>query len=256
MNTRWFQSGFLLLALLIARAGIPLCSGVQDASAESDGQTLAAQLRDQSPMQNFSGEGILKYRCRLERVEIPVALRIVNEGKQWKSIYEARTTNGASLEKLEITHCPDMPGHYILTLPTASGLHQPARVLAPEQIGIPFASTDFWLCDLGLEFFQWPSQVLVKKEMRKGRSCRVLESMPASPQNSPYARVRSWIDLETHGLIRAEAYDASQKLVKEFEILKIAKIDGKTQLKEMEIRSPLKGSRTRLEFVFDVKDAP
>jgi hypothetical protein len=255
MKFRHLHSCVKLLATLIVAAGIHSRSCGQTA-AETGGQELAAQLRDRSPMQDFSGEGILKYRYRQERVEIPVVLRIVNEGKLWKSLYEARATNGALMEKLEIAHPPDQPGLYVLTLLDATGHSLGAKTIASEQNGVPFAGTDFWLCDLGLDFFQWPSQTLVKKEMRKGRSCRVLESIPANPDKSPYARVRSWIDLETHGLIRAEAYDSHQKLVKEFEILKIAKIDGKIQLKEMEIRSPVKGSRTRLEFVFDVKEAP
>ena len=252
--TSLIKSVCKLLAILILASGVDSSASGQT-TANSDGQILAAQLRDQSPIRNFSGEGILKYRFRQERIEIPVLLNIVNDSHEWKSIYEARSTNGVVSEKLEILHRPNQPGCYLLTLPAAPGQSLSAKLLSSDRIGVPFAGTDFWLCDLGLDFFQWPSQTLVKKEMRKGRSCRVLESIPDDPQKAPYARVRSWIDLETHGLIRAEAYDTNQKVVKEFEILKIAKIDGKTQLKEMEIRSPLKGSRTRLEFVFDVKDA-
>ena len=242
--------GWLAILLLGALA----CAGAQ-APPETEGQILAAQLRDQSPIRNFSGEGVLKYRFRQERLEIPVRMNIAADGRNWKSLYEARATNGAVFQKLEILHRPDQPGCYKLTPPALSGQRHPAQALGPDQIGVPFAGTDFWLCDLGLDFFHWPDQTLVKKEMRKGRSCRVLESVPADPKKAPYARVRSWIDLETHGLIRAEAYDISQKLVKEFEILKIARIDGKVQLKEMEIRSPARGSRTRLEFVFDIAGA-
>lgn len=248
------KSGLGLLAMLLLAVGVQLRADAQTA-ADTDGQTLAAELRDQSPMRNFSGEGILKYRFHQDRVEIPVRLLIVTEGRQWKSVYEARSTNGAVMEKLEILHESDKPGVYQLTLAASPGQNQATKSIAPDQTGIAFAGTDFWLCDLGLDFFHWPVQTLVKKEMRKGRSCRVLESIPADPKKAPYARVRSWIDLETHGLIRAEAYDINQKLAKEFEILRIAKIDGKTQLKELEIRSPAKGSRTRLEFVFDVKEA-
>lgn len=254
MTIRWLKPGLrLLAAAILTVAVLPRACG--QTAAETDGQTLAAELRDQSPMRDFSGEGILKYRFRQERIEVPVRLNIITEGRQWKSVYEARSTKGTVTEKLEILHESDKPGVYRLTLPSATNKTQEVKCITPEQTGIAFAGTDFWLCDLGLDFFHWPVQTLVKKEMRKGRSCRVLESIPADPQKAPYARVRSWIDLETHGLIRAEAYDQNQKLAKEFEILKIARIDGKIQLKEMEIRSPNKGSRTRLEFVFDVKEA-
>ena len=116
-----------------------------------------------------------------------------------------------------------------------------------------FGGSDFWLADLGLHFFTWPNQALVKKEMRKGRPCKVLESRSPMPPAGAYTRVLSWIDSETGGLLLAEAYDSSQKLLKEFNLRSFKKINGRWELKEMEIRNARTGSRTRLEFDLQVE---
>jgi outer membrane lipoprotein-sorting protein len=105
--------------------------------------------------------------------------------------------------------------------------------------------------DLGTEFFHWPRQVLTKREMRKGRGCDVLESRPARP--ALYSRVVSWIDQETSGLLMAEAYDASGRLLKEFEVKGFKKVAGQWRVREMEIRNRQLKTATRLQFQFDAK---
>ncbi len=112
----------------------------------------------------------------------------------------------------------------------------------------PFAGSDFWLGDLGLEFFHWPEQKILKHEMRRGRSCQVLESTNPNPSPNGYSRVVSWIDNETLGIVQAEAYDAKGKLLKEFYPKSFKKVNGQWELQEMEIRNDQTGSRTRLEF--------
>ena len=80
----------------------------------------------------------------------------------------------------------------------------------------PFAGSDFWIADLGLEFFHWPEQKILKKEFRRGRGCMVLESTNPNPSTNGYSRVDSWIDKESGGIVQAKAYDAKGKLLKEF----------------------------------------
>jgi hypothetical protein len=113
---------------------------------------------------------------------------------------------------------------------------------------IPFANSDFWLADLGLEFFQWPSQFLIQKEMRRGRSCKMLESVNPNAHPGGYARVVSWIDNESNGIVHAEAYDIAGKRLKEFDPKDFKKVNGQWQLQEMEIRNVQSGSTTRIEF--------
>ena len=114
----------------------------------------------------------------------------------------------------------------------------------------PFAGSDFWLCDLGLEFFHWPDQKILPNptSLTRGRSYSLLESTNPDPGTNGYSRVRSWIDKETGGILKAEAYDARGKLLKEFSPKSFKKVNGQWQLQEMEIDNVQTGSRTRLEF--------
>ena len=118
---------------------------------------------------------------------------------------------------------------------------------------LPFAG-DFLASDLGLEFFHWPEQKILKKENKRSRGCMVLESTnPNLPSNNTfppirYSRVVSWIDEESGGIVQAEVYDFKNKLLKEFAPKSFKKVNGQWELQEMEIRNVQTGSRTRLEF--------
>jgi hypothetical protein len=160
-------------------------------------------------------------------------------------------TNQVVLERLVVVHADQRPNEYQWARIASANQLGASETLAGGQAMIAFAGTDFWLADLGLEFFHWQEQRLVKKEMRKGRSCRVLESINPNPVPGNYARVLSWIDVETSGLVRAEAYGPDHRLLKEFSIRGLTRVKGRWELKEMEIRNAQTDSRTRLEFQRD-----
>jgi len=111
-----------------------------------------------------------------------------------------------------------------------------------------FANSDFWVCDLGLEFFHWPAQKVLKKEIKRSRGCTVLESTNPNPATNSYSRVVSWIDSESGGIVQAEAYDFNGKLLKEFAPKSFKKVNGQWELQEMQINNVQTGSRTRLDF--------
>jgi hypothetical protein len=164
-------------------------------------------------------------------------------------------TNNAPAEVLVVTHEEPLPNRYqhFQAAPERSGRGTNVTLLG-NAAAVPFAGSEFWLSDLGLEFLHWPEQRLLRHEMRKGRSCHVLESVNPDPQGAAYARVLSWIDIEHHGLLRAEAYGKNHKLVKEFSIGGFKKVDGKWQLKSMEIRNEQTDARTRLEFDLEIAE--
>ena len=102
--------------------------------------------------------------------------------------------------------------------------------------------------DLGLEFFHWPQQKILRKENKRSRGCMVLESTNPNPSANGYSRVVSWIDEESGGIVHAEAFDARNKLLKEFDPKSFKKVNGQWELQEMEIRNVQTGSRSRIEF--------
>ncbi|HVU26756.1 MAG TPA: outer membrane lipoprotein-sorting protein [Verrucomicrobiae bacterium] len=117
---------------------------------------------------------------------------------------------------------------------------------------IPFANSDFWLCDLGLEFFHWPEQKVLKKEVHRSRGCTVLESTNPNPGTNGYSRVVSWIDNETLGIVEAYAYDAKGKKLKDFYPKDFKKVDGQWQVQTLVMENVQTKSRSVLEF--DVKN--
>ena len=127
---------------------------------------------------------------------------------------------------------------------------QTFKNLSGDRIMVPFANSDFWIADLGLEFFHWPQQKVLPKttNLKRGRDYTLLESTNPNPATNGYSRVLSWIDKETGGILEAEAYDAQNKLLKVFEPKSFKKVNGQWELQEMEIRNVQTGSRTRLEF--------
>ena len=242
---------FVVFASLFISAAQFLSCAAPVEPNRSAGETLAADLRNQKPPENTEVTGILKMRdANGKRTESVLRFRTVLGGKSWDAIYEVQPTLEHVAEKLIVVHGENSPNRYRLAQARSkdAALPEPALCL---QLMTPFARSDFWIADLGLEFFHWPDQRLTTNEMRRGRACKVLESINPHPAPGTYARVLSWIDAETDGLLRAEAYDASNKLWKEFSVGSFKKIKGRWELQDMEIRNVRSDSRTRLEFDLD-----
>lgn len=213
-----------------------------------EGQQLARELRSVFPAEESVVRGTLRIsKPGAETIEVPLESRVLPGANKWTSIYTARLPEGTT-EMLTVHHFADKPSDYEWQ---RKGVTEKFAAAAATNV---FAASDFALMDLGLEFFHWPTQILVTREMRKGRGSDVLESRPARP--TLYSRVVSWIDQESRaqgqpGLIMAEAYDPEGKLLKEFEIRGMKKIDDRWQVREMELRNRQTKGRTRLEFQFE-----
>ncbi len=230
------------LAWLIVSGAV--AAGTNNPSdAEIQGRQLARQLCEMRPAENFTNTGTLQIRYGNGiRAEISVKFRTIVTATNWLAIYE--TTSEAYRVKLIVIHSDDQPDRYQFR----------ESDLPENEIMAPFAGSDFWIADLGLDFFHWPEQKILKHEMRRGRACQVLESTNPDPTPAGYSRVVSWIDNETLGIVQAEAYDAKGDLLKEFYPKSFKKVNGQWELQEMEIRNDQTGSRTRLDFDLNKPD--
>jgi hypothetical protein len=248
------------LSLLLASSAVcfgqrqnePRPAPLDPVQAENEARALVAELLAQKPEQNTTNTGRVKIRdaAGKER-EIPVRFEITATPTNWLSVYETLpSTNGPGGLKLKVIHSRERPNRYELIDPTEAGATNGVpRELAPAQTMIPFAGSDFWVADLGLEFLHWPRQHLLKKEMRHSKSCDVLESVNPQPIPGGYARVVSWIMIESpHGLVHADAYNAKGELMKLFDPTAIEKVQGDYQLEEMEIRNRKTDSHTWIKF--------
>jgi len=119
--------------------------------------------------------------------------------------------------------------------------------IASGQRMLPFAG-DFGCADLGLEFFHWPQQKILKKEFHRQCACMVLESTNPNPSTNGYSRVVSWIDEESLGIVEAFAYDVNGKKLKNFYPKNLEKVNGQYQVQSMIMENLQTGSKTRLEF--------
>ena len=256
------QSRFLyrLLPLLLASSAVcfgqrqnePRPAPLDPVQAEKEARALVAELLAQKPEQNTTNTGRAKIRdaAGKER-ETPMRFEITVTPTNWASVYETLSSEGeAGGMRLTVIHADARANQYQLIDHAGAGATNGVpKELTPEQTMIPFAGSDFWVADLGLEFLHWPGQRLLKKEMRHSKSCEVLESVNPQPIPGGYSRVWAWIMIEKpHGLIHAEAYNAKGELMKQFDPTNLEKIQGEYQLEEMEVRNRKTGSHTWIKF--------
>ncbi len=251
-----------VLFLIVFRSPAETTNILSD--AEIQGRELVQQILEQVPVTNSTITGVLNIRdSKGDRTSYPLECQIVVSATDWQNSYEVVRTNelktGESYplkEKIIISHVLNQTNCYQHEIQTGDFFHQQKmashilgtkETLSDLEIMKPFVESDFLVADLGLEFFHWPAQRLLKHEVRRSRGCAVLESTNPYSFNG-YARVVSWIDSESLGIIHAEAFDSQNKLLKEFDPKSFKKVNGQWELQEMEIRNVQTGSRTRLEF--------
>lgn len=246
-----FTAPFVLASIIFLALG--LCAQTTNglSAAEIQGRQLAAEILSETPVTNFTQTGVLRIHNSGGTTNIPVTFKTEVPGGNlpgsWDVVYTATPSDDpAAAENLIILHQNGGPNIYCLGPGPVGHLH-PMPGLSPSQIMAPFAGSDFWIADLGLEFFHWPDQTVTGHETRRMRACAVLESINPNPDNG-YSRVVTWIDNETLGIIYAEAFDTNNKLLKVFEPKSLKKVNGQWELQNIEIRNVQTHSRTWIRF--------
>lgn len=208
--------------------------------AEIQGRVLAQKILEQKPADSFTNTGTLEIRRHDGTIDrLPFRFQAILTTTNWQAIYE--TTSEGYRVKFAVVHDANKIRLFQIR---ESGL-----VLS--DFSFPLAMSDFWLGDLGLEFFHWPEQKILKKEVHRSRGCTVLESTNPNPGTNGYSRVVSWIDNETLGIVEAYAYDAQGKKLKDFYPKDFKKVNGQWQVQTLVMENVQTKSRSVLEF--DVK---
>ena len=247
----------LLAAILFSTFAVRAQSTNTLTDAEVQGQQLVRKISGQlaqQPEGSSTSTGVLRIRdSNGARPELLLKCVTTVTGTNWQIVYEASSTN--HMITLRIIHTVDQPNSYFYInpgpvlgdIPILGHLYRQNR-LSDAEIMAPFAGSDFYMGDFGLEFLAWPQQKVLKKETRRSCGCSVLESTNPHPSPTSYSRVVSWIDDDTLGIVEAYAYDANGKKLKDFYPKDFKKINGQWQVRTLEMDNVQTGSRSRLEF--------
>ena len=219
------------------------------------GQNLAAQLLSMRPIEDAHWSGSLKIFHRENEIA-PVAVQCQTTlgDTNWSVTYLAAAglTNGA--EKLTILFSTNAPPQYAYARAAAPDAPLgELKNLSAAEADIPLAGSDFWLSDLGFQFYHWPVQNELKGVTRRSRGCHVLESTNPQPAPGGYARVVTYIDAESLQPLQAEAYGADGKIMKEFELGSVEKVNGHYEVKNLKMSDFRTKSRTTLDFDIEAK---
>jgi uncharacterized protein len=117
-----------------------------------------------------------------------------------------------------------------------------------------FVGTDFSYGDvIGHRPEDWTHKILGEEKV-DGKDCWRLESAPKNDsvkENSGYAKRVGWVDKESFVTLKGEAYDVSEKLLKNFKASDVKQVDTKNnkwQPMRLEAENVQTGHKTILEF--------
>ena len=190
---------FPVVLILFFAAGATAGTTNALSDAEIQGRQLAQQLCDARPAENMTNTGVLQIRDgNGKHFEFPIKCEVIVTSTNWISFYKTINTNVGTGEILKVTHQESLSNQYATGGGYMSGgLFFPIldhyNVHPENRLMFPFANSDFWLADLGLEFFHWPEQKILKN----GTSCAVAAARCWKARIRPsngYSRVVSWID--------------------------------------------------------------
>jgi hypothetical protein len=244
MNSRLVSLSLLLLggaACFGAARHVPGPAPFPPEEAAARGRALVEDLLSRQP-EPFTNSGTIVIRRGRETREIPVLFSAVTGPEQWVDTFGSRI-DGRS-ERLVIVHRNNQLNRYTFTVDGRD------RELSGGETMAPFAGSDFWVADLGLEFLHWREQRVLRNDVRRGQACHVLESVNPDPAPGGYAKVVAWIDIDTGGIINAEAFDSRNRLLKQFGANEFKKVNGRWEVQEIEMINRAARTQTTIRFRF------
>lgn len=241
---------FLISLMLFALVARLAADELPPAEGPEAGKELATTLRSMRPAENVKWRGALKIVSRDHKtLSVPILCETTLGETNWSVMYLASATATTGAEKLTVIFSTNAPNQYIYArAATPNGPLGEPKTLTGAEADIPLAGSDFFLTDLGFEFYHWPDQVRMPGQMRRGRPCYVLQSTNPHPSPNGYSRVMTWVEKESGQPLLAEAYGADKKLMKEFELGSVAKVNGRYEVKDLKMFNRKTGSRTYLDF--------
>lgn len=234
----------LLITILSLLFSLSL-QAADPSNSEFEGSMIARKILMQQPEASESLNGTLTTKSKAGKKVSNIRFNIQLNTNGWITSYTSTSDEGT--ESIAIHHSRDGGLTFARTEKGNTG----PKPLPFSKSHSPFAGSAYWASDLAYpkcSFFIWPNQKLLKKELRRGQSCYVLESTHHSKQVGEYARAVSWIDIDTLGPVEVHTYDMEGNKWKEFRPKSFKKVNGQYKVEELEIRDRKNGSRSTIEF--------
>lgn len=103
--------------------------------------------------------------------------------------------------------------------------------------------TDLTYDDISFRYLYWPKKQLIGDEVIRTRRCHVVDLYNPA-RLGEYYMVRIFVDKESGGLVRMQAYDWNGKLIKSCTATGVMKIKGATVLKSMDVVRYVPGTKS------------
>jgi len=239
----WLLSLQAATGLAAAGANQTFSDPIVPANPDAAGKELAEKLLSLRPAENLTNQATLTlYSNRMEQGSVTIVIEIATGQNEWSTTYVVPGT-GSAPDRLTVSRAND--GSTFYGIGKCGGPKQAS--VGPEAF-TPIGGSDFTLADVGMEFLHWPTQRLLKKEVRRTQACDKLESIAPKDWPGDYVRVLSWFDIDTGGPVVVEAYNAKGKRVKEFRPTKFEKVDGQYRVEEIEMTDLADKTKSILRF--------
>ncbi|HTS17305.1 MAG TPA: outer membrane lipoprotein-sorting protein [Verrucomicrobiae bacterium] len=183
---------------------VPSLALADSATTNQTAQAILERVLANRPQKDFS----LKARLFVGDADpVPVEILVENTPGETRTLYR-----GSNTEALIVQPVHGEPRFYLRGVGELTGNQRTRSLLG----------SNFTYYDLGLAFLRWPNPKLLEGEDRvRGRDCFAIETRA---DGQPYARVKLWIDKEYYALLKAEAFDANDNLVRRFAVTSFKRI--------------------------------
>lgn len=245
----------VMLWMLVVACGLTVWVNAEDeqpmidesASPEVQGQQLATIIRSQVPIENYQTQGTLTVRsAKGQRQEYKISsLVYASPSHTWTNIFQIADLKGVIKSEYLIVRHPEKENVYFRTISKVDTQGQTLIERLKDPF-IPIGNSDFMMGDMGFEFLFWPKQVVVRQQIRSGRTTYMLESSQVNPE--VYSKIICWVDKKTLGPMRAEAYDKKGELIKIFTVGGIKEINGEKVISRFDMENLQSRFFSRIEF--------